>query len=163
MEREYIGKGSSHWVFRARNHPNKVLKVPTNFSLMLLKLSAGGTKHLRQELEASAGFVEGSGIIIPKTRIIGQKKGYIIIQDLIEKDESIPNIPEYVQKQSNRFMQDLYDSSPDNFISCNSQLYWIDPVRGIFARFIDHFGSVPFQRYVHFRAKLKRTLRSFMV
>jgi len=118
MERELIGRGNEHFVYRSKVNPKVLLKKPNIITLLLSKFSGDKPSDLRRQLQETQTTLQSTMVRIPRTRLVTFGSGYIIDQDFIEEDHSISNIRSFLRDQNVPILVHLYDSNSNNFI-CN--------------------------------------------
>lgn len=162
-EREFLGEGVEHKVYRALAH-DVVLKIPKS-KFDYLKLFTNAPKNVLREIKEAEKRVEGTDIQLPETRVFKFGRSYIISQKTIEEDYSIPNLAEEMEKykNSNRFLYTTYLSNPRNFASRNGNIYWIDQVNGI-VTFLEEktFGLINIERYRKTRILYRAVVKNAM-
>jgi hypothetical protein len=130
MERQFVGQGWEHQVYRSKSHPNKVIKVPTPESLRFFKFFRLDPKLVQKEYQEAVSLVADTTIKIPDTRFLYLRDRYYIVQDFIEEDFSLKNARELLKNQGLFELLEKYDRGGSNFISNRGTLYWIDPTVG---------------------------------
>lgn len=133
-EREYIGHGVEHTVFKAHSTLPMVLKKPNPLTLFGVKLH-GGPEIIKRELQEAYKNIENTGVLIPKTRVIPFARGYVIAQEYIPDDSSV-SIEDYLLKHGNERLIRRYASNAANFIASGGTVYQIDTTVGVFERIL---------------------------
>lgn len=138
MSKEYLGRGVEHITYKTKiGNRDYVLKKPRAYNAWTLRHMFGGTDTLRHELKNSIALAAKSDVVVPKTRIIPFKRGYVMGQEFIENDKSVPSIRRAIQETDNSALLLHYETRPQNFLSHDHTIYWIDPTRAPFFRLTD--------------------------
>ena len=162
MEREYIGEGNQHIIYRSRQNPGYVLKKPRLRHLLALNVFFS-TTDIKNDLE-NAESITRNEAIIPEARLFTFRKtyfmifnfeSYIIRQKWLEPTTSEEITPNF----QNNLLRDLYENAPDNFISQEGVFNWIDPIRGNFSRLLEKTGIMSWPTYKHIMVKIRRILK----
>lgn len=154
MEREFIGQGAQHKVYSSK-HTGRVLKVPYGMMNLLAFMRIVDASDLREDFKRAEKMVEGTEIVVPKTRVFRYKRGYVIEQPYIKMDGSIPNPKQLLAENNLDILALLYEVKPDNFaISCD-KLYWIDPTRGLSQNLLVRTNILTLRQYIQSKRLIK--------
>ncbi len=161
MKRHYLTRGAEHQVFLARFHPKTILKSPrliTRVSRWLF----GGVAGVRQEYQAAQALVRGSAVAVARTRIVavGRHGAYILIQEEVHEDHSVPDIYAYLQQQQQAYLAHRYLTNPRNFMSQDGVVYLIDFTKGIDLQLINRMQIISEMEYRKVRRCLRQVIRS---
>lgn len=151
MERERIGQGYEHTVYRAKHNPEWVLKKPR-----IHQYFSSNALQIRQEIQEKQELLAESTIKIPETRIFSLQKGYVIAQKFIDEDNSV-EVEEHLQEQNIPHVMHRYHNNPQNFISNSGAVYWVDPTKGFVTRLLERYHIMSEDTY----RKTKDRVRNF--
>ena len=165
MERPFIGLGKEHFVISSRKS-GWVLKQPNRWYAFVIACHSAlkgqrSSETIRDDFCEATKRIDGIHIQIPQTRVFGLKRfGYIIAQRFIEEDYSIPSPQLFAKAYDMPFVADAADSNPNNFISKNSVLYWIDPNKGPLCRALVNSKLLSWEKYMSAKLFLKKAVRT---
>lgn len=165
MEREYVGRGGEHKVFRMKKLRNYVIKTPTIFNLWFLKTFGLSAEIIKKEYAEGEALTENTGIRVPFSIVRLRENGrrYSITQQYIKEDHSIDDVRAYIQSRNLPHVLDRYDLSPQNFITNDGIVYWVDPSKGAHIwGLLDRKGILSRQKSAAIQAKVKRGI-SFLI
>lgn len=157
MQREIVGRGIEHIVWRDPSDPNYVYKKPTLTQHIFLILAGVDANAIVDEIEYSKGLVRNTGLVIPETTVVIERNrfDYRIRQRFIEKDSHTPDLALFLREQGTPFFVDKYLLKPQNFIWNQGVLYWVDPTRG-FYRILTNRVHIPWEKQIQIMARLIR-------
>lgn len=168
-ERQLLSSGIEHTVLLStlRLSLSVVLKKPNCFNYVSM-VGKDRAAVLRQELSQAKELIKDTDVQIPRTLIYGVNgrflyifptKGYIIGQEYIEEDGSVPNMQEHLQNQGLVSLVDEYIHEPRNFISRGGIVYWIDPTRGTMGRILESMDIMSLITYRRVRRRMSKVIR----
>jgi len=175
MEKEIDGRrvliGMEHRVFQyPPNKPNIDIKISRPFNYLLM-LGQDQAAVLHKELLEARELVEGTKVRIPGTLIYETKerniagkvptRGYIMVQHHVQEDKSVLDIATHLADQGLHTLVDEYVHEPRNFVSYGGIVYWVDPTKGIFGRFLESRKLMKVETYRKIRRRLSRVYRFF--
>lgn len=166
--RQIIAKGMENIVLGpvARNS-EIVIKVsrPANYLSMIGRDQAA---VLRKELNEAQALVEGTNVQIPRTvihygkelKVLGLKtKGYVIGQRFIQEDHSVASVGDYLSQQGLTSLVHEHKHEPNNFVTHNSVVYWIDPTKGTVGRVLEDLHIMKLETYRKVRQRFSKVIR----
>jgi len=167
--REVIGKGMEHIVlYPKRKELSKVnfMKIPRLFNRISF-WPYEPVSRLQNELMMAEALVACSSVKIPHTTIRKEKfnfpecifPGYIMKQEAIIDDGSVPNIKELLIKDKLDTLADEYDHEPRNFVSKSGCVYWIDPTTGPVGRILENLGVMNLEKWRKIRLFFHKPIR----
>ncbi len=161
MKRARIARGYEHTVYRARFHPGTVLKTPRLITLVSRWLF-GGVAGVRHEYQAALDLVQASAVKVAKTRIVAINGwgGYILIQEEVTEDHSVPDIYAYLKLQQQDYLATRYLANPSNFISHAGSVYLIDFTKGMDIQLINKTQIMNEVEYRYLRRYIRQLVTS---
>lgn len=157
--------GNEHWVYETED-PNYLLKVQNRRNRFFFWLFRWNPNVIKTQYEKALDY-EKFGVRIPESRIDITENGrnYQIYQRKIIEDGSVADIKGYLETRSITELAMRYISSPDNFVSCNSEVYLLDFTPGFwFPGLLDRLGVVDYRAYLktkyHARSRLQAVLQT---
>lgn len=165
--RELIGRGIEHNVYKARLGKSAVLKISRFFNRLSLGINPAPV--IRQEREKAQALISNTDVRIPRTLIISfdakvlgvPVKRYVMGQQYIQDDGSVMDIGRHLAGQGLDTLVDEYVHEPRNFKSHKGVVYWVDPTKGTIGRVLETTGVTSLQRYRKIRRKLSKVIRFF--
>ncbi len=157
MERELVGQGGEHTVYKANTKKEVVIKKPRPLTHLSVKYLWGGAEKIKQEIEEAQLLVENTVVTIPNTRVWSMHNSYLVTQEMIEEDNSV-NIGEQLQEYGPHSLYTLYQLSPENFASQNGNIYWLDPMKGLLSRFLESSHLLSVEQYKQMKLSVKKKL-----
>ena len=136
-EREIAGEGLEHNIlWPSTGNRRQVLKVPRRLnSLMMLRLKSADT--IREEVRQARELIHGTEVKIPRTKVHRINGSYVMRQDWIDEDQSVPDVANYLREQGLETLVDEYKHEPLNFVAKEGVVYWVDPTKGVAGRVLD--------------------------
>lgn len=159
MPHELIGQGNNHHVWRSKHHPQLVLKTPKPHIARFNAVFRPPLELQRDVLNLDPDLPSDTNLTVPKSRLISLYPQYIIAQEYISEDNSVPDILASFEAQNLHYFANKYRSNATNFISKEGQIYWIDTNYGPINYLLLRSGLLTPEQYQSLKIRLKRTLR----
>lgn len=164
--RKVMAQGMEHIVMFPQKTDRYVIKIPRKLNRISF-WPRNPVESLRKELSEAQQLVEGTRVKIPRTHIHGRKfnwpnhpfPGYIIRQENILEDQSIPDIGEFLEQENLDSLVQEYRHEPRNFISHCDYVYWIDPTKGLMGRVFERTKVMDIERWRNIRMRLHKPIR----
>lgn len=160
-DRTLLGRGMEHEVYLPSRQNGHVLKVPRGRNLVSI-FPEKAVPMIRQELKNAEELVSGTRIRIPDTQVfkMPSRLGYVIKQERIEEDHSVPDVESHLKSQNLQTLVDEFKHEPKNFISSQGTVYWIDPTRGTMGRILERMHVMNIESYRRLRRRASKIIRA---
>jgi len=158
MERTLFGHGNEHSVYKAKKE-GYLLKVQNRRNHFFFSLLGFNPNLIKREYQEAKEY-ESKGVKIPETkfRVVNQKN-YVMYQKEIPDDNSIPDIRQHLIAHNIPELVMRYNSSPDNFLSFQNEVYLLDFTPGFWASgLLDRLGVIKYRNYLRGKQKIKQGL-----
>ncbi|MDD2823207.1 MAG: hypothetical protein PHQ59_03950 [Candidatus Daviesbacteria bacterium] len=168
--RYVIGKGMEHIVLQPKRKELSewgLVKIP-RLQAVLSLWPYEPLQVLRAELREAQVLVVGTKVKIPRTYIHKTRSGwpgslfpgYVIRQELIKEDGSVPNIRDVLIQENLHTLAAEHGHEEGNFKSKDGFVYWIDPTKGPAGRILENVGIMNLENWRKLRLLLHTPIRS---
>lgn len=153
-----LGKGCEHFVYQSR-FMDLAIKKPTVLNIFSLAILGNDpAAQIQKEISVNRKECNKAGILVPRTRVFRFDKGYLMVQEKIIKDGSLPQeeIERRIKEGGSRLIYDAYRIQPDNFAAKEKDIYMLDLTMGIFRQ-----GEIflSYETQNHIKAEILEKLR----